>query len=295
MPRTRKPFWSARTRAGIHALERHGVEPPVVLGARHRQRLPRRLEEHVERRALAVREAPDAAALEHAVQARAEPLGERVRAARRLPGGDDVEAGDPRRRRQRRRVVRALVRDAAEPVVEGVAGDVEDPHHLGPAADRRARHAPADDLRVGREVGRDAVALLGAAGRPAEAGDDLVEDEERPVALRHLAEAGQEPRPEREPRPRAAARLEDDRGDVAPLAEDPVDLVEVVGRASSPSRAGSPARARSTAARRRAARSPSRARRPSRGSGPRSGGSSAVPCGRARPGRPACRTRCPSS
>ena len=95
----------------------------------------------MKRRALAVREPPDRAALEHAVQARAEPVGEGVRPARRLPGGHDVEAGDPRRRRQRRRVVRALVRDAAEPVVEGVPGDVEDPHHLGPAADRRARDA----------------------------------------------------------------------------------------------------------------------------------------------------------
>ena len=47
------------------------------------------------------------------------------------------------------------------------------------AAEGRERQAAADDLAEDRQVGRDAVALLRAAARDAEAGDHLVEDEQR--------------------------------------------------------------------------------------------------------------------
>ena len=45
------------------------------------------------------------------------------------------------------------------------------------AGDDADRHAAADDLAVGREIGPDAEPGLRAAGMDAEAGDDLVEDQ----------------------------------------------------------------------------------------------------------------------
>ena len=52
-------------------------------------------------------------------------------------------------------------------------------HQLGAPAKGRGRKAAADDLAEDRQVGRDAVALLGPTPRDAEAGDHLVEDEQR--------------------------------------------------------------------------------------------------------------------
>ena len=77
---------------------------------------------------------------------------------------------------------------------------VEHRHHVGAAGDRRQRKAAAHRLAVAREVGHDAVVLLRAAPRDAEAGDDLVEDEHDAVPARHLAHAP------RGSRARAAAR-----------------------------------------------------------------------------------------
>ena len=54
-------------------------------------------------------------------------------------------------------------------------------HDVGAAADRGEREAAADDLAEDREVGRDAEPALRAAGPDAEAGDHLVEHEERAV------------------------------------------------------------------------------------------------------------------
>ena len=58
-------------------------------------------------------------------------------------------------------------------------------HHVAPAADGADRQPAADHLAERGEVGRHVVLRLGAAGVEAEAGDDLVEDEQGadPVAL----------------------------------------------------------------------------------------------------------------
>ena len=52
---------------------------------------------------------------------------------------------------------------------------------VGGAADRGEREPAADDLAEDREVGRDAEVALRAGRADAEAGDHLVEDEERAV------------------------------------------------------------------------------------------------------------------
>ena len=62
------------------------------------------------------------------------------------------------------------------------------------AAVGRGRQAAADDLAHDREVGQHAGQLLGAAGRDAEAGDDLVEDEQRAGLGRALAQQLEEAR-----------------------------------------------------------------------------------------------------
>ena len=51
---------------------------------------------------------------------------------------------------------------------------------------RRDRHAVAHRLAEACEIGRHPVARLRAADRPAEAGDDFVEDQQRAVAMREF-------------------------------------------------------------------------------------------------------------
>ena len=69
------------------------------------------------------------------------------------------------------------------------------------------RIAPADDLAVGRQVGRHAVAFLAATPGQPEAGDDLIEDEQRPGGAGHPGEVLEEAR--RGPDD-AVQRLDDD-------------------------------------------------------------------------------------
>ena len=63
-------------------------------------------------------------------------------------------------------------------LVHGTVGR-EHRHHIGPAAEGGQRQAATDDLAEARQVGRHAVVRLRAAGAETEAGDDLVEDQER--------------------------------------------------------------------------------------------------------------------
>ena len=107
---------------------------------------------------------------------------------------------------------------------------VEGVHVFGFAGDDAEGHTAADDLSVGGEVGLDAVVFLGAAGSGTEAGDDLVEDEDRsglPGDLAHLADefAGLEFGTA------ALDRLDDDRSDlVGTLADDLESLVGAIGQ-----------------------------------------------------------------
>ena len=58
-------------------------------------------------------------------------------------------------------------------------------HNVSPATVGRHRQAAADDLAQARQIGRDAVELLGAAVGNPEPGDDLVEDQQRAVGVGH--------------------------------------------------------------------------------------------------------------
>ena len=66
---------------------------------------------------------------------------------------------------------------------------IHEPRRAGDDADR---HAAADDLAVGGEVGPDAEPLLRAARRDAEAGDHLVEDQRGADLARDRAQLAQE-------------------------------------------------------------------------------------------------------
>src|SRR3546814_8016826 len=65
-------------------------------------------------------------------------------------------------------------------------------HQFAAAAVGAHRHAAADDLAEGRQVGRDAIARLRAAERDAEAGHHLVEDQQRAVPRAQVAQVLQE-------------------------------------------------------------------------------------------------------
>ena len=64
----------------------------------------------------------------------------------------------------------------------------EQVHDLGAPAEGRERQPAADDLPEHGQVGRDAEALLRAAARDPEAGDHLVEDEQRAARVAEPAQ-----------------------------------------------------------------------------------------------------------
>ena len=91
-----------------------------------------------------------------------------------------AQHGEPGRGRERVPGERAGLVDVA---------DRREPlHQLGATAERREREAAADDLAEDRQVGPHAVQLLRPAARDPEAGDHLVEDEQR---ARRVAERAQ--------------------------------------------------------------------------------------------------------
>ena len=92
-------------------------------------------------------------------------------------------------------------------------------HDLRPAAEGRKRQPAADDLPQHGEIGEHAVPLLRAAACDAEAGDHLVEDEQR---ARHVAEPAQHLEVAGLRRDDAHVRrdrLHDDRGEPLAVAE----------------------------------------------------------------------------
>ena len=86
-------------------------------------------------------------------------------------------------------------------------------HDVGASAECAAGDAAAEDLAEGGEVGGDAVELLGAAEREAEAGHDLVEDKQGSVSLGDLAQALEVAFGGRDGSGVADDRLNDDGGD----------------------------------------------------------------------------------
>ena len=88
-------------------------------------------------------------------------------------------------------------------------------HDLALAAERADREAAADDLAERGEVRRDAVELLRAAERDAEARDDLVEDEHDAVLVaQRRAAPARKPGLRRDDAHVAGDRLDDDRRDL---------------------------------------------------------------------------------
>ena len=85
------------------------------------------------------------------------------------------------------------------------------------AADRAHRESAADDLSERREVGRRRRARTGSRPSAEPEGDDLVEDQERAVAVRQPASAGKERRVAAD-HALAEDRLEEQRGDPLALA-----------------------------------------------------------------------------
>jgi hypothetical protein len=90
-------------------------------------------------------------------------------------------------------------------------------HDVAPPAERTDGQAAADDFAERREVGPDAEALLRAAGREAEAGHHLVEDQHRLLLCRDLPEQFQVARSWQIQARVARHRLDDDRRDFAPV------------------------------------------------------------------------------
>ncbi len=82
-------------------------------------------------------------------------------------------------------------------------------HVLAPPGERRHREAVGERLAEGGEVGDDVVQLLRAAVVPAEAGDHLVQDQQRAVGVAQALQRVQVARR----RVLGARRLEDQRGD----------------------------------------------------------------------------------
>ena len=113
------------------------------------------------------------------------------------------------------------------PAVADLVG--EQLHDLAPATERRGRVAVAHRLGVRGEVGRDAEELGGTAPREAEAGLDLVEDQQDPELLGQGAHLLVEARLGHDPLGVAEDRLDDDRGDLlAALLEEGAQAVDPV-------------------------------------------------------------------
>ena len=132
-----------------------------------------------------------------------------------IDGGVDTGVGEPERldpRRDRERIP-----------AEG-AGLVDGPerrqqlHEVRASPDAGKRHAAADDLPEGEEVGHVAGAASALVAPPSggvdpEPGEHLVEDEQRPLAVRRLDEEVVEAVFGREDAGVCAGALRDDRGD----------------------------------------------------------------------------------
>ena len=120
--------------------------------------------------------------------------------------------------------------DVLRPVHEGVVDAVAHDH----AAHRHA--AGGDALGEGDHVGHDAVALGGKGmAEPAEAGDDLVEDQQDAVLVADRAQPRQIALGRRQHGGRARHRLDDHGGDGG-VAVQRHDALELVGEMRAPFR-----------------------------------------------------------
>ena len=81
----------------------------------------------------------------------------------------------------------------------GIGAQPAEFHQLAPTGQSRDGEAVADSFPPRREIGQDAVSLLGSADGPAHSGDDLVEDQHHAVLVTQgthaFQEAGRRARP----------------------------------------------------------------------------------------------------
>lgn len=147
-------------------------------------------------------------------------LGVEARAADQLEGG---QAGGHGQR---------VTRQCASLVDRAERGDAL--HDRALAAEAADRHAAADDLAEGGQVGVDAVVRLGAAEGDAEAGHHFVEDQHHAVLVALLAQALEEARRRRYAVHVAGHRLDDDAryliADLGQALGHGVDVVEGQGQ-----------------------------------------------------------------
>ena len=123
---------------------------------------------------------------------------------------------EQRERRQSRRHRHGVAREGAGLVSVAIRGEPR--HDAARAAERPDRHAPADHLAEGRQIRGDAKELCRAAARQAEPGDHFIENEQRAVLARELAQAGEEFAPLRQQAVIGRQRLDDEGRDARALA-----------------------------------------------------------------------------
>ena len=216
----------------------HSVDIVVGVGEadEHRLELRRRQEDPVRAHAAEKSREPvgvgglrgrvvgDGAGREEQGQHRADPVDDRRDAGRERRGREPIaQAGAELlellvRVRAREDLHRLQARRHRERIAAERAGLIDGPerrelvHDVGAAAERRGRQAAADDLADRREIGRDAVARLGAAERDPKAGHDLVEDQDGAVRRAQRAQALEVAGGGDHQAHVAGDRLDDDRG-----------------------------------------------------------------------------------
>ena len=170
----------------------------------------------------------------------AQPVGQRSGGVAEVDVGllvQERERGAARGDRERVPAQRARLVD--------VAGGRDPLQQRRRAAERRGREPAADDLAHHREVGQHTREFLRAAGRDAEAGDDLVEDQQRVVAGAEVAQQLEEARRGRDQAHVGRVGLDQDRRELV-LGEGAPDGLGVVPRHDDRVRGGRGRHARAT-------------------------------------------------
>ena len=165
----------------------------------------------------------DAAPVERRPQSGLHRLGRPLEFGVGIEPPGEVEGLDPRRHGDRVPAERPGLVDGA---------DRRQPFHQVPAtAERRAREPAAHDLAEGRHVRRDPEPRLGAAVADPEAGDHLVEDQDRPALGGPFAQVLEEPGHRRDDAHVRRDRLDDRRRQpVSGLGEGSTQRLSIVVR-----------------------------------------------------------------
>ena len=185
----------------------------IIGGFGHR----RSAEQEAELARLPVHNATHAEAAHRAVHPRAKLGGARPCASLMGPVRNLSQTGHARRRRQRVCVERAGMANLLS--FHAGPGELQPFHDLAAAGYRPAREAAGKDLGQRRQVWEDALYLLNAARRPAEAGHDFIHDQDDVALFRERAEGTEESARHGKCPARRAGSLDDNRTDVASLLD----------------------------------------------------------------------------